>query len=314
MTAFIFDATKVEPDQGRVGAMPKGWYKTMVEKTERKPTSDGTGEYISVMFGVIEGNYKGSKFFNNFNVVNSSEKAVEIGHKQFSALLHAVNVLHMTDTDQIKSIPFFTRLKFVEAEMETGADGVPRVKYEEKNEPSAYRNINDQAAIEAISKQQTGAGGNQAAAKAPQAPPQAPPVGATQQQWAQPQQQQQQPPQQPQQQQQWAAPVQQQPAPVQQQQQWAAPPQQQQQQQPAPVQQQAPSQAPAQAQPWQAPANAQPWQPQQQPVQEVQYQAIPNGQQQAAQQYSASPAQGQTAQPVPMQDPNAPPPWVQPQQ
>lgn len=293
MTAFIFDASKVEPDQGRVGAMPKGWYKTIVEKTELKPTNDGTGQFVSVMFGVVEGNYKGSKFFNNFNVVNASEKAVEIGHKQFSALLHAVGVLQMTNTDQIKNIPFFTRLKYVEPEMETGADGVPRVKYEEKNEPSAYRNINDQAAIEAISKQ-TGVGvisGNQAA---PKAPPQAPPA-QQQQQWAQPQQ---------------STPVQQQQPPAG----WA--PQQQQAAVQQPVQQQ---QAPSQPQPWQAPANAQPWQgQQQQPVQEVQYQPVqqqqmnPNSPGQPP--VYAVPAQQQQQQMAPAQDPNAPPPWAQPQQ
>lgn len=254
MTAFIFDATKVEPDQGRVGAVPKGWYKTVVEKTELKPTEGGNGQYIAVMFGIIEGPYTGSKFFNNFNVAHAtSEKAVEIGHKQFSALLHAVGVMQMTDTDQIKGIPFFTRLKHVAAEMDP--QDPTKVKYEEKNEPSAYRNINDQAASEAIKAQAT-AGVGQAAKPATPPAAMAPP---------------------PQQQTQWAPPPQQQQAP---QQPAYQPPQQQQMQQQAPVQQQQQWQPPTQQQPWSDP-NAQPQQ--QAPVQQQQQmqQQPPQQQQQA---------------------------------
>lgn len=290
MTAFNFDATKVEPDQGRVGAMPKGWYKTMVESTELKPTSNGNGQFVSVMFGVVEGPHKGSKFFNNFNVVNESEKAVEIGHKQFSALLHAVGVLVMTNTDQIKNIPFFTRLKFVAAEMDPQEP--TKIKYEEKNEPTAYRNINDQTAIEAIARQAAAP----AVGAAPSVPLSPPPQAMQAPQQA------------------WTPPANQQPAMQQPQQQYQP-------------QQQQPQQQQTQ---WQPPSQPQPWDP--------------NAGQQAAQQYSASPAPGQMAQPAPMQqqqyqpqqqpvqqlqqyqpqqqqfqqqqqsDPNAPPPWVHPQQ
>lgn len=308
MTAFIFDASKVEPDQGRIGALPKGWYKTMVEKTELKLTNDGAGQIFNVMFTVVDGLHKGAKFFNGFNVVNNSEKATEIGHKQLSALCHAVGVLQMTDTDQIKNIPFFTRLKFVAAEMDP--QDSTKVKYEEKNEPTAYRNINDQAAIEAISKQ--GATGQTGPASAPMAPPpQMAPAAQVPQQWAQPVQQPAQPPQQWQQ-----PPVQQQQAAVQQMQQ-------------APVQQQ---QAPMQPQPWQQPANAQPWQdpnagynPAQQ-QQAAQPWQDPNAGQQQYAPNTAAPVQGQTFAPsqggapaqmqAPQQQtaPNAPPPWVHPQQ
>lgn len=149
MTAFIFNAREVEPDQGRVGAIPAGWYATMVEKTELKPSSGGTGQLIAVTLGVIDGPNKGSKIFTNFNVVNDNEQAVTIGRKQLSALCHAVNLFNMQDTDQLKNTPFYTRVKVTPAVFKD--DGVS-ILYEEKNEPTAYRAQNDQSAAEQAKK------------------------------------------------------------------------------------------------------------------------------------------------------------------
>jgi hypothetical protein len=178
MTAFVFDATQVEPDNGRVGAIPKGWYPAMVEKTEIKPTTGGTGAYIAVQFGVVDGAYKGSKIFTNFNIQNDNEKAVEIGRKQLSSLCHAVNVLQMTDTDQLKNKPFFIRVKHVPAEMDP--QDPTKVKYEEKNEPTAYRSANDQAALAEYQKQGVAPA---PAARPPVAAPVTPPAAAA---WAPP--------------------------------------------------------------------------------------------------------------------------------
>jgi hypothetical protein len=272
MAQFQFNARDVEPDQGRKGAIPAGWYKTMVTKTELKPTGSGEGMMIAVSFQVAEGTYKGAMFFNNFNVQNPNEKAVEIGRKQLSALCHAVNVLEMSDTDQLKNIPFFTRLKLTPAVMDDQNPGV--VKYEEKNEPSAYSNLNDQAAIAGAAKT---ASATQAAAKpAGTAPGTIPPAAnvippqqpmAPAQQWqanAQQPMAPQQPSMQPQQMQlQFQAPQQQQQAPQFQApaQQFQTAPQQQapQQFQPGAVQGQ-PDWAAAPQQPWGAPQAAAPQQ------------------------------------------------------
>lgn len=298
MAQFQFNAREVEPDAGRVGAIPAGWYKTMVTKTELKPTNDGTGTILAATFQVLEGSYKGAPFFNNFNVQNNSEKAMEIGRKQLSALCHAVGLMEMQDTDQLKSIPFYTRLKLTPAELNEDKT----VKYEEKNEPSAFKHIQDQMAIAACAKQQTApaagptTGGNipPAAqvipAQQPQTAYQAPPPA--QHQWNQNAQQQQ-------------APQQFTPPPMQQQPQQQPQFQQQPQQAPAPQFQPQAQQAPQQFQPQQAPsqpdwaaAPAQPW----------------------GQPAAGAPQQGQQQQQAPVMSPEqqqqhttamqAPPPWV----
>jgi hypothetical protein len=292
MAQFHFNAREVEPDQGGIGAIPAGWYKTMVTKTELKATGDGTGQMIAAVIQVLEGTYKGSNFFTNFNVVNNSEKAVEIGRKQLSALCHAVNVLEMTETDQLKNIPFFTRVKLTPAVMDE--QDPTKVKYQEKNETTGFRNINDQAAIakaaetaQAAAKAVSGAAQPAAQAR-PAMPPQQPPMQQAAPQYMPPaqqapQQQFQAPPMQQAPQQQFQAPQMQQPV---QQPQFQAP---QQMQQPV-QQQQAPAGQPAWAaapeQPWGAAAPAQQAQQQQQP------QATPEQQAQYQQTMQAPPPWG----------------------
>jgi hypothetical protein len=271
MAQFHFNAREVEPDQGGIGAIPAGWYKTMVTKTEMKPTADGAGQYIAMVLQVLDGTYKGSNFFTNFNVINNSEKAVEIGRKQLSALCHATNVLDMTDTDQVKNIPFFTRVKKTDAVMDE--QDPTKVKYQEKNETTGFRNINDQAAVAKAAETAQQIAKNQAASGAASTQQQRPPMQPQQQpayqapvqqpmqqpQFQQPMQQPvQQPVQQPMQQQQFQAPQTQQP-----QQQFQAPQQQMQQ----PVQEVGgqPAWAAAPQQPWGAAAPAQQTQQQQQP-------------------------------------------------
>lgn len=179
MTAFVFNAREVEPDQGRAGPIPAGWYKVLVSSTEVKPTANG--EYIAVTYDVLEGAGKGSKIFTNFNVKNTSEKAMDIGRKQFSALCYAVQRLDITDTDQLKNIPFFVRLKVKPAEMDPANPAVEL--YAARNEPTAYRDINDQLAI---AESQKLASGPATAAARPATPPPAAAAMPPQQAWGQP--------------------------------------------------------------------------------------------------------------------------------
>lgn len=162
MTAFSFDATQVAPDTGRLGAVPAGYYKVVVDKAELKPTKSGTGQAINTQFGILEGAFKGQKIFHMFNVKNDSPKAQEIAHAQFSALLHAINILKLEQLEQMQNIPFFVKVKIEKSE-----------GYEDKNVITAFRGINDSAALAAYNP----AGAAPAQASRPVAPP-PPPVAA----------------------------------------------------------------------------------------------------------------------------------------
>jgi hypothetical protein len=264
MAQLGVDVSGIAPDMG-FETIPAGWYNVMIDESDLKPTKDGAGAFLQLRFNVLDGQYKGRKVFARLNIRNANPQTVEIAYKQLSAIGHAVNVLQIQDSQQLHNLPMKIKVKVRPAEG----------NYEEANDITAYRNINDPAGTQSgpgAGAPAANAGGWQpptggfappaGAAPAPQAPqaqwqppagaPPAAPAAPAAQPWQQPQQQQPQAPQ--------AAP----------QPQWQAPPAQQQ----AP----APQAQPPQGQ-WQPPA------PQSAPV---------------------APPQGAA--------PGAPPPWQQPKQ
>ena len=68
-----------EEKSGSFEALPQGNYNVGIKEVELKDTKAGTGKYVSVMLEIIEGEYKGRKLWDNWNIKNPSEKAQEIG-------------------------------------------------------------------------------------------------------------------------------------------------------------------------------------------------------------------------------------------
>ena len=290
MAQLNFDATQVEPDQGAM-TLPAGWYNVAIDESDLKPTKDGTGTYLKLRFNVLDGQYRGRKVFTQLNIRHPNAQTQEIAQRQLSAIGHAVGVLHIQDSNQLHGLPLKIRVKIRPAEGQ----------YDESNDITAYKNINEQVAtVGSAPAAAAPAGGFAPPAQAPQgfAPPaQQPPANTG---W-------QAPPAQAPQEQQFQAPQTQAP----QQPQWAPPA--------------ADPNAGAPAQPWANPAAtpqndpANPFAGQQPPAQPQQQQAPQqpwNGGAAPAQAPQAAPAAGPAA-----ADPAAvaaaqaaPPPWANPQQ
>lgn len=128
-TNFHFDASSYQAPS--YGALPKGWYKAVIEASEFKPTKNG-GMAIQVTFSIIDGFAKGRKIFARYNVINDNEDAVRIAYEQLGALSHAVGVIRWDTPAQLHNIPLNLRLKVRSQE-----------GYEDSNEPNGYANIND---------------------------------------------------------------------------------------------------------------------------------------------------------------------------
>lgn len=133
MAQLNFDARTVAPDQGQQDPVPAGWYKVVMDKSEMKPTKDGTGQRLEMQFKIIDGQYAGRKIFEGLNLVNSNPVAQEIAYKQLSAICHAVNVLVAQDSSQLHNIPLQVKVNLKPASGQ----------YEAKNEVKAYKNINE---------------------------------------------------------------------------------------------------------------------------------------------------------------------------
>lgn len=82
-----FDATQWAPEQGG-SAHPVGKFPMTIVNTEIKPTRDGNSGMFVVEFQSDQGRI--SMRYNLWNT--SSQQAVEIAHKQLSALCHATGI------------------------------------------------------------------------------------------------------------------------------------------------------------------------------------------------------------------------------
>lgn len=276
MAQFQFDASQHAGAAMNFEALPKGWYQAVIIESKSRTTSSG-GQALDFVAEITAPAFaKGRKVFLDYNVVNSSEDAVRIGHEQLAALSMACQHPRWSQTEELHNKPFHIKLKIDKAP--EGSD------YEDRNKANGYDMITVNRAL-AVQPGSRPAGAAPASAPFPGAAPAMPGVAAP----AVPAQPAAVP----------AAPAAAQPAPAAPAQPWQNSPQpweQPQAAQPAPV-----TPAPA---PQPAPAPAQPVKSPEQIAWEQQQAA-------AAQQPAPAPVQQPAPeQPAPVQQPAATPPWA----
>lgn len=136
MTQLNFDASTVSPDMG-LDAFPAGWYNAAMDSSEMKPTKDGSGAYLECGFKILDGQYANRKVFARLNLRNANQVAVEIAYKELSAICHATGRLKVTDSTELHGIPMKIKVKVRKD---------PTGEYEDSNEITNYKNINDPTA------------------------------------------------------------------------------------------------------------------------------------------------------------------------
>lgn len=86
---YSFDANQFEPTQGG-GPHPPGKFPATISATEIKPTKNNDGGMFIVTFKTDQGTIA-----HRYNLWNSNAKAVEIAHKELSALCHAIGIFKL---------------------------------------------------------------------------------------------------------------------------------------------------------------------------------------------------------------------------
>ena len=104
-----FDATQWDPSQS-AGQLPLGRHKVIIEDSEVKGNNAGIGGYLALSLQVIEGPSAGSTGVMRLNLYNQNQKAVEIAHRQLSAICHAVGVYNVQDSAQLHNLPFMVEV------------------------------------------------------------------------------------------------------------------------------------------------------------------------------------------------------------
>lgn len=104
MATLNFNANDVAPSVG-FEPIPEAKYMAIVSESEMKPTKNGNGSYLELVFQVIEGQYKGRQLWTRLNLDNPTAKAVEIAKAELSAICRAVNVMQPQDSVELHNLP-----------------------------------------------------------------------------------------------------------------------------------------------------------------------------------------------------------------
>lgn len=168
MAQFQFNAQGVAPAEGANGALPKGWYETVITDSEMKPTKDGNGQYLQLEHTIVApASFANRKVWARLNLQNQNQTAVEIAYGELSAICHAIGVMSFNDTTELHNRPMKIRLK-----VRKGNDD-----YDDSNEISSWKPQNHDCKLV-----ESGGGGSAPQGQQPwqqpgaqQAPPQAPP-------------------------------------------------------------------------------------------------------------------------------------------
>lgn len=128
-----FNAAEVQPQES-FEPIPVGEYNAMITDSEMKPTKNGMGEYLQLVFEVVEGDYAGRKIWARLNLVNQNQTAVDIAQRELSAICRAVGVMQPQDSTDLHEKPLTIGVKIRQSP-----------GYDPSNEISAYKPFQDGA-------------------------------------------------------------------------------------------------------------------------------------------------------------------------
>lgn len=106
-----FNAGEIEPSAPRGGAIPAGKYKCVITQSGEKPTKAMTGTMLTLTLQVIEGPHQGAMVFDNLNLNNPSQTAMEIAQRTLSAICRATGVMMPQDSSDLHNKPMMVTVR-----------------------------------------------------------------------------------------------------------------------------------------------------------------------------------------------------------
>jgi hypothetical protein len=88
--------------------VPAGDYIAVIENSDYLPTSSGSGNMLKLTYQIIDGPAKGKKLFEQLNLENQSQQAVQIAKRALNALCVACGMPEgeqLKDSAQLHNIP-----------------------------------------------------------------------------------------------------------------------------------------------------------------------------------------------------------------
>jgi hypothetical protein len=115
---YAFDVSAIDPYVGGGAPLAAGQYLSQITNMQVRENNDkSTGHNLALEYTVVEGEFKGRKFFENLNLWHSgSSAAVEIANKQLSSIGHAVGILTGSDPTVLAFKTMLVELELTEAQ------------------------------------------------------------------------------------------------------------------------------------------------------------------------------------------------------
>ncbi len=128
MAIINFDANEFEP-YSDFATLPIGEYIAVIAASEMKETKSGSGQYLELVFDIIEGEHTGRKLWERLNLVNTNVMTQEIAQKTLSSICRAINVMNPKMSEELHDIPVCVKVGIQPAK-----DG-----YDERNVIKGYK-------------------------------------------------------------------------------------------------------------------------------------------------------------------------------
>ena len=103
---FVFNASEVEARQG-FDLLPPGEYIGEITESDFLVTKKGNGQYIKLVFTILDGPFAGRKYFDNINIKHENKVAMDIAQGTLKELLTACGLEHkpFSQTHTLHGIP-----------------------------------------------------------------------------------------------------------------------------------------------------------------------------------------------------------------
>lgn len=156
-----FDHTTVSPAT-ELGALPAGEYLVAITDSALEYTKAGDGQYLRLVFTVLDGVNKGAKIFDRLNLVNRNPTAVDIAQRALSAICHAIELRGvLQQSEQLHNQPLKVKVSYEP----------PKNGYSEQNRVKAYKPANEGITSGQVMPRASSAGPAAVSAAAPAAAP-----------------------------------------------------------------------------------------------------------------------------------------------
>jgi len=109
MALLQFDSSKIEI-KNDFELLPSGDYVAIISDSEWKETKNHDGQFLSLKVEIIDGKYKGRFIFDNLNLDNKSEKAVQIAQQTLASICLATNKVNVNDSSELHDIPLIIKV------------------------------------------------------------------------------------------------------------------------------------------------------------------------------------------------------------